>query len=51
MLATDDAAKAMLKASNNIPMPNQNLDGIEIQQYIRYFHWYDQQEKPAEVKK
>ena len=51
MLATDDAAKAMLKAANNVPMPNQNLDDAEIRQYITYFHWFDQQPAPAEAKK
>lgn len=43
MLATDADAKAMLKESNNIPMPNQNLTNAEIQQYLKYFHWADTQ--------
>ena len=51
MLATDEDAKAMLKAANNVPMPNQNLDDGEIRQYIKYFHWFDQQPAPAEAKK
>jgi nitrite reductase (NO-forming) len=43
MLATDADAKAMLKEHNNIPMPNQSLSGVEIKQYIKYFHWIDAQ--------
>jgi nitrite reductase (NO-forming) len=43
MLASDADAKAMLKEYNNIPMPNQNLTGTEIQQYLVYFHWIDAQ--------
>lgn len=43
MLATDEDAKAMLKEYNNIPMPNQNLSAVEIDQYVRYFHWIDAQ--------
>jgi nitrite reductase (NO-forming) len=43
MLASDADAKAMLKESNNIPMPNQNLTSAEIQQYLKYFHWADTQ--------
>ena len=45
MLETDPDAKAMLKAYNNLPMPNQNLPEAEIRQYLKYFHWYD--ERPA----
>jgi nitrite reductase (NO-forming) len=45
MLETDADAKAMLKESNNIPMPNQNLGDAEIRQYIEYFKWIDA--KPA----
>jgi nitrite reductase (NO-forming) len=41
MLETDADAKALLNKFNNIPMPNQNLSGVEIQQYIKYFHWVD----------
>jgi nitrite reductase (NO-forming) len=51
MLASDDTAKAMLKQFNNIPMPNQNLDGTEITQYIKYFYWFDQQPVPVAEKK
>jgi nitrite reductase (NO-forming) len=43
MLQTDPDAQALLKASNNVPMPNQNLNGTEIQQYLKYFHWVDAQ--------
>jgi nitrite reductase (NO-forming) len=43
MLETDPDAKTMLKEFSNIPMPNQNLGGTEIQQYLKYFHWYDAQ--------
>ena len=43
MLETDSYAKAMLKAFNNLPMPNQNLSDAEIRQYLRYFHWIDAQ--------
>jgi nitrite reductase (NO-forming) len=45
MLETDADAKALLKESNNIPMPNQNLGDAEIRQYIEYFKWIDA--KPA----
>ncbi len=43
MLESDVIAKAMLKESNNIPMPNQNLTDAEIKQYLSYFHWIDAQ--------
>jgi nitrite reductase (NO-forming) len=43
MLTSDAEAMAMLKESNNIPMPNQNLSDAEIRQYIRYFRWVDSQ--------
>jgi nitrite reductase (NO-forming) len=43
MLQTDADAKALLKESNNIPMPNQNLTEAEIREFIRYFHWADSQ--------
>jgi len=43
MLATDAAAKAMLKEYNNLPMPNQSLTDTEIRQYLKYFHWIDAQ--------
>jgi nitrite reductase (NO-forming) len=51
MLAGDDTAKAMLKQFNNIPMPNQNLDDAEIAQFVKYFHWFDQQPAPVAAKK
>ena len=43
MLATDPDAKHLQSQWNNIPMPNQGLSDTEIQQYIRYFHWFDAQ--------
>ena len=43
MLESDPDAKAMLKAYNNLPMPNQNLPEAEIRQYLKYFRWYDEQ--------
>jgi nitrite reductase (NO-forming) len=43
MLAKDDQAKALLKEYNNVPMPNQNLSDQEVQQYLKYFQWYDAQ--------
>jgi len=48
MLQTDEHAKQMLKESNNIPMPNQNLSDAEIREFIKYFQWYDAQ--PAGAK-
>jgi len=51
MLASDDAAKAMLKQFNNIPMPNQNLEPAEIAQFVQYFHWFDAQPAPVADKK
>jgi len=47
MLATDADAKALLKESNNIPMPNQNLPEAEIREYLKYFHWYDENDGRA----
>ncbi|MEP6943280.1 MAG: multicopper oxidase domain-containing protein [Betaproteobacteria bacterium] len=41
MLASDPAAKAML-AQYKVPMPNQNLSDAEIGQYLKYFHWADE---------
>ena len=41
MLEADANAKAMLKEFNNLPMPNQSLSDVEIQQYIKYLHWID----------
>ncbi|UUZ53378.1 multicopper oxidase domain-containing protein [Massilia sp. H-1] len=43
MLESDPEAKAMLKKYNSIPMPNQNLDAPEIDEYLKYFHWVDAQ--------
>ncbi|WP_137885852.1 multicopper oxidase domain-containing protein [Pseudomonas sp. 2FE] len=43
MLETDSDAKAMLKEYGNLPMPNQNLSDVQIQQYLEYFHWLDAQ--------
>lgn len=43
MLESDAEAKAMLKEYGGIPMPNQNLSDLEIQQYMKYFHWVDSQ--------
>jgi len=45
MLQTDEHAKAMLKESGNVPMPNQNLSDAEIREFIKYFQWYDAQPK------
>ena len=42
MLAADPDAKALLKEYNNIPMPNQNVNEAEIREYLKYFHWYDE---------
>ncbi len=46
MLKTDPAAKAML-AQYKVPMPNQNLSDAEIAEYIKYFHWADENVKPV----
>jgi nitrite reductase (NO-forming) len=43
MLQSDADAIAMLKEHNNIPMPNQGLSDLEINQYLAYFHWVDAQ--------
>ena len=43
MLQSDANAKAMLKESGGLPMPNQNLSDEEIRQYIGYFKWADEQ--------
>jgi nitrite reductase (NO-forming) len=43
MLETDPDAKAMLKKYNGVPMPNQNLSDVEIDEYIKYLHWVDAQ--------
>jgi nitrite reductase (NO-forming) len=42
MLVGDADAKALLKEYNNLPMPNQNLPEAEIREYLKYFHWYDE---------
>jgi len=47
MLKSDATAQALLKEYNNIPMPNQNLSDAEVQQYIRYFHWIDEESPRA----
>jgi nitrite reductase (NO-forming) len=44
MLASDPVAKAMLD-QYKVPMPNQNLSDAEIAQYIKYFHWADENVK------
>lgn len=43
MLESDADAKAQLQEFNNIPMPNQDLNDKEIDQYLKYFHWVDAQ--------
>ncbi len=49
MLATDADAAAMLVEYNNLPMPNQNLPAAEIEQFIKYFHWFDEQSDGADA--
>jgi nitrite reductase (NO-forming) len=51
MLKSDNDAKQLLKAFNNIPMPNQNLSDAEVRQYIKYFHWADEEAKGAPAAK
>jgi nitrite reductase (NO-forming) len=46
MLESDPQAQAMLKDYNSLPMPNQNLSDTEVQQYLKYFHWFDTQPTP-----
>ncbi|MHB8728698.1 MAG: multicopper oxidase domain-containing protein [Sulfuricaulis sp.] len=46
MLASDATAKAMLK-KYTLPMPDQGLSEDDARQLIRYFHWFDEQGKPA----
>jgi nitrite reductase (NO-forming) len=46
MLATDDTAKALLRRSNGVPMPNQNLTGDQIEELIRYLRWAKDQPAP-----
>ncbi|MHB1193682.1 MAG: multicopper oxidase domain-containing protein [Longimicrobiales bacterium] len=43
MLASDSTARALLAEHQNIPMPNQGLTDVEIRQYLRYFHWADEE--------
>ena len=40
MLQSDADAKAML-AKYKVPMPNQSLSDVEVNEYIKYFHWID----------
>jgi hypothetical protein len=47
MLKSDATAQALLKQFNNIPMPNQNLSDAEIAQYLKYFHWADEESPRA----
>ena len=51
MLQGDADAKAMLKESGGLPMPNQNLSDAEIRQYIGYFKWADEQRHDKEGKR
>ena len=46
MLVSDSDAKAMLN-QYKVPMPNQNLSDAEIREYIKYFHWADENSKQA----
>lgn len=50
MVAGDADAKA-LRAQFTITMPNQDLGDAEINRYIRYFHWVDENTKPQEAPK
>ena len=43
MLQSDPVAQALLKESNNLPMPNQNLTEAEIKQFSNYLQWVDAQ--------
>lgn len=45
MLQTDPVAKEML-TQWKLPMPNQNLSDEEMNQYIAYFKWADQNLRP-----
>jgi nitrite reductase (NO-forming) len=47
MLQEDPDAKAMLEEWK-IPMPNQYLSDEEVANYVRYFHWADQNVKPGD---
>ncbi|HEX7034880.1 MAG TPA: multicopper oxidase domain-containing protein [Pseudomonadales bacterium] len=46
MLQDDPDAKALLEQWK-VPMPNQHLTDEEIANYIRYFHWADENVKPG----
>jgi nitrite reductase (NO-forming) len=46
MLASDPDAKAMLN-QYKVPMPNQNLSDAEVREYVKYFHWADDNSKQA----
>ena len=39
-------AQAMLK-QYKVPMPNPNLSDAEVSEYIKYFHWADENVRPA----
>lgn len=47
MLAADPDAKAML-AQFKVVMPNQGLSDIDSLQFIKYFHWIDDQSKAVQ---
>jgi nitrite reductase (NO-forming) len=46
MLQTDPIAKELLQRYR-VPMPNQHLSDEEIADYLRYFHWADQNVQPG----
>ena len=48
MLQSDSDAKAMLE-KYKLPMPNQNLSEVEIGEYIKDFHWADENVKPQQL--
>ncbi len=48
MLQSDADAKAMLE-KYKLPMPNQSLSAAEIGEYIKYFHWADENVKPQQA--
>lgn len=43
MLESDADAKALLGEYKQVPMPNLGLSEAEVQQIIRYLHWFDEQ--------
>ncbi|MBS0446879.1 MAG: c-type cytochrome [Proteobacteria bacterium] len=45
MLETDATAKQLL-GKYKVPMPNQGLSEVEIQQYVAYFKWADEHLRP-----